>query len=539
MHMGQCSFHRFGTIFSVGALLLVLSTGSARSAGSAAPSTGAREVAAPQATPSCMGIALAIARVRHWRADISVAFRARRHQRTPATGGGYYESTAAFDETASATLRFSDTVPPVQAIQAPGLSMEAGRGTVDGAMHDTIDTTSPDVAGVERRTAETIRGGDHVRIPLHGPQDAMPALPDTLTWTFGGSGTSGGHLARPCTYGFTVTFRATVDDVGDDPIVGRRGSTTFAYLAIADSPLSGVFPLRGSMRAPLKGDIIAPPPLFTPFKALSCRCPNAAIPEYAKVTWSITPDGGATPNAPCAPDAASDDPCAADTYYLALGDSLAYGYQPTQGPRQRPVDPGYATILFDHDIKPHGLATKQIDYGCVGESTGTFLDGGCPQASVFPYLNAYPAACTTPTPRQMCAATTFLRQHRGAVGLVTLDIGANDLLNIIPQARTGSPPPCALGEDGRPADTLGKRRQVFARALAQFKANFTRILQGLVPLIPPGRLVLMNLPYDPFENLCNPTQSATNALTWDDFLAFNHALVALATRFHVPIADVL
>lgn len=172
------------------------------------------------------------------------------------------------------------------------------------------------------------------------------------------------------------------------------------------------------------------------------------------------------------------------------------------------------------------------------ESTGTFLDGWCPQAGVFPYLSAYPEACKTPTPRQMCAAMAFLRQHQRAIGLVTLDIGANDLLNIIPQARTGSLPPCAFGEDSRPADTVKKQQRVFTTALARFEANLTRILQGLVPLIPRGRLVLMNLPYDPFENLCNPTQSRTNALTWSDFLTFNRALVALAARFHVPIADV-
>jgi len=61
------------------------------------------------------------------------------------------------------------------------------------------------------------------------------------------------------------------------------------------------------------------------------------------------------------------------------------------------------------------------------ESTGTFLDGWCPQAGVFPYLSVYLEACTTPTPRQMCAALAFLRQHQRAIGLVTLDIGANDL----------------------------------------------------------------------------------------------------------------
>lgn len=534
MISGRGALHRCGAILSAGALLLVLSAGSA---GSATWPTVAGGRFARVAMSPCAGIAPAIARVRHWRADITVAFRARRHRKTSSTGGGYHESTAAFDETASATLQFSDTVPPTQALQALDLSMIAGRGAVAGSVHDMIDTISHDISGVERRTSETIRGGDHVQLPPRGPQDALPALPDTLTWTFGGSGTYGGYPAHQCTYGFTVTFRATVDDVGDDPIVGARKYATFAYLAVADIPLSGVFPLRGSVQTPLKGDIIAAPPLFTSFKAVSCWRPTLDKPEYATVTWSITPGDSAAPDATCAPTR-SDGPCGADTYYLALGDSLAYGYQPTQGPYRTPVDPGYAIILFDHDIKPRGLATQQINYGCVGESTGTFLDGRCPQAGVFPLLSAYPEGCATPNPRQMCAATTFLRQHRRTVGLVTLDIGANDLLNIIPQARPGSPPPCAFGADGRVARSLAAQQRVFDRALAQFEANLTRILQGLVPLIPRGRLVLLDLPYDPFENLRNPTQGTTNALAWTDFLAFNRALVALAARFHVPIADV-
>jgi hypothetical protein len=162
MTIGHSSFHRFGAVLSAGALLLILLAGSA-----ARPTTVGRRSAQVVTSPYG-GVALAIAWVRHWRADITVAFRARRQQRMPATGGGYHESTAAFDETASATLQFSDTVPPVQAVQTPDLSMIAGRGTVDGSMHDTITTTSPNVSGVERRTSETIRGGDHVQIPRAG-----------------------------------------------------------------------------------------------------------------------------------------------------------------------------------------------------------------------------------------------------------------------------------------------------------------------------------------------------------------------------------
>ncbi len=67
----------------------------------------------------------------------------------------------------------------------------------------------------------------------------MPALPDTLTWTFGGSGTYGGYPAHHCTYGFTVTFRVTVNDVGDDSSVGAGRYAAFAYLAVADAPYLG------------------------------------------------------------------------------------------------------------------------------------------------------------------------------------------------------------------------------------------------------------------------------------------------------------
>jgi lysophospholipase L1-like esterase len=92
------------------------------------------------------------------------------------------------------------------------------------------------------------------------------------------------------------------------------------------------------------------------------------------------------------------------SYYLALGDSLAYGYQPV-----RPLDrtEGYVYQLQ----ATTGLALQNL--GCPGETTTTMLDGGiCP----------YPDGRS-----QLATADAFLRAHRGHVALVTIDIGANDL----------------------------------------------------------------------------------------------------------------
>src|SRR5579872_7553217 len=59
-------------------------------------------------------------------------------------------------------------------------------------------------------------------------------------------------------------------------------------------------------------------------------------------------------------------------YYLALGDDLAYGFQP-----DREYNHGYANYFFAN-LRPLG-ATTLIDMGCPGETLETFMGNGqCP-----------------------------------------------------------------------------------------------------------------------------------------------------------------
>ena len=122
------------------------------------------------------------------------------------------------------------------------------------------------------------------------------------------------------------------------------------------------------------------------------------------------------------------------TYYLSLGDSLAQGYQPIGGPTTHNVlpiygyDQGYADQLFKL-VRDRYTQLRLVKLGCGGESTVSMLDGSqdpSVAASCGPpsfYALRYPDGGT-----QLTEAMAFLQEHQGSVALVTIDIGANDVL---------------------------------------------------------------------------------------------------------------
>jgi lysophospholipase L1-like esterase len=101
---------------------------------------------------------------------------------------------------------------------------------------------------------------------------------------------------------------------------------------------------------------------------------------------------------------------AGPTYYLSLGDSLSQGVQPNASGASVPTNAGYPDRIYAvlHTERP-GL--RLVKLGCSGETTHTMIDGGI---------------CSYPAGSQLAEAERFLREHRGHVSLVTIDIGAND-----------------------------------------------------------------------------------------------------------------
>jgi lysophospholipase L1-like esterase len=114
-------------------------------------------------------------------------------------------------------------------------------------------------------------------------------------------------------------------------------------------------------------------------------------------------------------------------YYLALGDSLAYGFEQAKfsaGATAQTFDTGYVDDFAAaiHALRPDVGVTN---YGCPGETTSSYLSG-CAWHAVYglPLHSTY-------TSSQETAALAFLHAHPGQVSPITIDLGANDALGVI------------------------------------------------------------------------------------------------------------
>ena len=110
-------------------------------------------------------------------------------------------------------------------------------------------------------------------------------------------------------------------------------------------------------------------------------------------------------------------------YYLALGDSITYGYQAykhTAGLPPSAFNTGYVDVFADHlrAIQP-GITV--VNYGCPGESTRSFLKGPCLWTEFGQQLH------DSFTGRQLDAALSFLRAHPGEVSPITLTLWGNNV----------------------------------------------------------------------------------------------------------------
>ena len=116
----------------------------------------------------------------------------------------------------------------------------------------------------------------------------------------------------------------------------------------------------------------------------------------------------------------------AQSYYLALGDSLAYGFQPGK-PQTAPAsafDTGYVDV-FAARLRKLSPKLRVVNYGCPGESTRTFVASGCEgRGDVKALHDAYKGA-------QLDAALSFLRAHPRDVSPITVTLWGNDWLPVL------------------------------------------------------------------------------------------------------------
>jgi lysophospholipase L1-like esterase len=189
-------------------------------------------------------------------------------------------------------------------------------------------------------------------------------------------------------------------------------------------------------------------------------------------------------------------------YYLALGDSLARGVQPTLSGRLVETDQGYVDDLYAYYRLRH-RELRLAKLGCSGETTETMIVGGI---------------CSYRHGTQLAEAAEFLKTHN--VAFVTLTIGANDILHCI--GIGGIDSPCV------------------AQGLATVVANLPPILNTLRTAAGPD-VPMIGMNYnDPLLGLWRfgPVGQALAAASLAFTGQLNGELEAIYRQFHVPVADV-
>jgi lysophospholipase L1-like esterase len=193
----------------------------------------------------------------------------------------------------------------------------------------------------------------------------------------------------------------------------------------------------------------------------------------------------------------------APPYYLALGDSLSVGLQPTlHGPA--PTNQGYADDLHAfYRLRIPALRLAKL--GCSGETTTTMLTGG---------------VCSYRSGSQIAEAVAFLHTHR--VALITVDIGANNLL------------PC-IGASGIDPTCVASGLTAVANDLPQI---LIALREAAGPRVP---IVGMNY-YDAFLAAWRlfpaPAGPSLAVASLQVTTLFNSTLEAIYNGFGVPVAPV-
>jgi lysophospholipase L1-like esterase len=203
--------------------------------------------------------------------------------------------------------------------------------------------------------------------------------------------------------------------------------------------------------------------------------------------------------------------------YLALGDSLAFGYSQAKFnslyPNENPA--AYHTGYVDdlgNVLKLLHPGLQVVNDGCPGETTESFLKGPCEYQVAFPLHHPYSGGKFS---SQMSDALNYLGSHQGSVNLITLDIGANDALGVIKTT-------CNL----EPACIASNAPALFTH----IATNLGTILAQLRAAAPQTQILVLGL-YNPFGS----TIAGADQLTAQLNTVMSQVAGAAGARFANPL----
>lgn len=249
----------------------------------------------------------------------------------------------------------------------------------------------------------------------------------------------------------------------------------------------------------------------------NARCARRLLLVWALAVCAAGSVLAGTASASAAPRTASRAaPVTPGSRYLALGDSVPFGYQE---PQVVPAPNYHDSASFPGYPEQLGAELHLIvaNAACPGETSSSLIDpsaqsNGCENSVSNPhvgYRRSYPLHVSYQG-AQLAYGLAYLRAHRD-VRLVSLMIGANDYFVCV-----------ATTKDG--CGSNAERRAV----LAKIGRNVQRILSAIrTQANYSGQLAIVN-----YYSL-NYASAATNALS----AALDQTLDAAAKPFHVVVAD--
>lgn len=199
--------------------------------------------------------------------------------------------------------------------------------------------------------------------------------------------------------------------------------------------------------------------------------------------------------------------------YLALGDSVAFGYVASATPAPGGGDAYADQANFAGYPRFAGAALHLTTFNaaCPGETSGSMLDVHAPDNGCHQYRALFPLHVTY-TGTQLQYADTFLREHHDTA-LVSLGIGANDGLLVVAQCGGVGNMSCI--------------QQQLPTVVSTLRGNLTSIIQSLRATGYRGSIVLVN-----FYSL-----SYADARVTDLVSTLDSAIAAVAGAEHLQVAD--
>ncbi len=203
---------------------------------------------------------------------------------------------------------------------------------------------------------------------------------------------------------------------------------------------------------------------------------------------------------------ASRADAATSIFYLDVGASVSVGVQPSvRSPHGQRTHLGYANDLVALEAAK-GLTLRLHEIGCPGESTTTMMTG---------HDHCYHGSAT-----QLNAAVAYLSAHRNETGLVTMDLGFNDVM------------PCLRGEQFHPA--------CLTRHLSRVSSHLAQIIALLRAAAGPHVTFIGLGHYNPFlaDWLHGPRGQAFATASVSAMSQLNQTLLSVYGSFSIPVANV-